>query len=298
MMTLDMKSWENKKVQGLAYGMLATMFLSFEVILTKVLVSKLDSSVVTLGVASVIGFIILPLVIFVKKYSVVKIGADNLKWIFIIGILGAGIANYLAVVGIKLLPLSESAFLLQFEAVFAALVAYIWLKEKMSREQLFGTGIMIVGAYILTGIASIGLSPGFIFILLATSLFGLTDIMAKKIAKNIPMEMVIGLRFMIGSLVLLVMGYNQLERFFHLSIQQILLIFIAAGCLFLFVTFLYKSITYLPQAIGTLFLIPGLVFSALVGVVIFGEAFNLTKSLGAILILIGLVIGTGILPLW
>ena len=88
--------------------------------------------------------------------------------------------------------------------LFTAILAAIVLKEKITIQKILGVIIMLTGIYVVT---SEGFTTGFQFqrgdllLLLASLVWAVGSIIYKKYITHIPMELVLIIRFMTGSIV-------------------------------------------------------------------------------------------------
>jgi drug/metabolite transporter (DMT)-like permease len=92
--------------------------------------------------------------------------------------------------GINLLSGETASLLQSFEIVTTALVALIFLKEKISWRLWTAIGTILVGAVFLSFDPATGFSfnPGALCILGTTVLWGFNNTLAKKLSKNNPLE--------------------------------------------------------------------------------------------------------------
>ncbi|MBI2616664.1 DMT family transporter [Candidatus Gottesmanbacteria bacterium] len=274
--------------KGLFFGVLTTIIFSLDLFPAKLLVSKFPPLVVTVWTSLVIGILFLPITLVLSKYSLRKVNRKDIPLLLVFGILASGIGGYFALSGLQIVPVSEAAFLLQLEVVFATLTAYVWLKESIVPRQLLGMGLLLFGAYLLSQTERFNFRIGEIMLVSGTLAFGITDVMTKKIDPQIPTSVVTSVRFLIGGIFLIPFVING-GTFPTYDGRDILLILLNGFFYLTGVTFLYSSLKYLPGAIGSFFLVPAMFLAAILGVVFLKENMTLQQWIGGCIIVAGLV---------
>jgi uncharacterized membrane protein len=102
----------------------------------------------------------------------------------------------------------------------------------------------------------------------ATVLWSVENVLAKKVLRNISSELVGLFRMGIGSLILLaaLMTTGNFEKLLAINNQQLTIIIIGGTILFFYVYFWYKALKYAPASLVTLVL----TFSVVVGNILNG----------------------------
>jgi drug/metabolite transporter (DMT)-like permease len=196
------------------------------------------------------------------------------------------------------LPSSLAAILNATTPLFTAIVAALWLHERLTMKKVMGLIIGVVGVGILVGWGPLSLNPPFFLSvgasLAAAGCYALGGVYSKVTFKGTaPLELVIGQQLG-ASILLLPFAAFRLPTVFPplavwLAVAALALLSTAAGYLLYF---------YLMARIGptntlsVTFLVP--VFGLLLGVLFLGESLSLSWLIGLIVILISLVFITGI----
>jgi drug/metabolite transporter (DMT)-like permease len=138
--------------------------------------------------------------------------------------------------------------------VWVTLLAAIFLKEKLRLPYLLGFIVIVFANFFFIPQLKLGFSTGEIFVLSATLLWSIENILAKKVLKTVAPETVGLLRMGIGRLILVsfVFFQGKTALFFKLTLSQWLMIFTGATLLFFYVFSWYKALKFLPASLATL----------------------------------------------
>lgn len=214
----------------------------------------------------------------------------NRKLLFdtmLVGLIGGGLAYALSFSGLKLSNAINYSFLAQSSIFFTALIAYIVLKEKISRRKWLLMVLLLVGVYLIaTSGKQISVRSGDIFILLGSFAYSVAIIIAKKSLDKIPIITFSAYRALFGTLSLVVFLLMIGKFNFGSNWQWALLagLIIAVGILAMNKVLVYAGASYLAMMSAS---IP--VITAVLAYVVLGESISPIQILGAILIIISTV---------
>ncbi|WP_298609463.1 DMT family transporter [uncultured Thiothrix sp.] len=110
----------------------------------------------------------------------------ELAWLLAAILAGGVLAPVLLLLGLKAMPASGASLLLNAEAVFTAVLAWVVFRENVDRRILLGMLVIVAGALLLSG--SNDLSFGSIWpalaVLVACLLWGLDNNLTRKVSLN------------------------------------------------------------------------------------------------------------------
>src|SRR5579859_4869930 len=153
----------SNRTKGLLFALLAAFFYGLIPIFGKKFVSIFSPLFVAL-IVTITADIFLTIAVLWRKEISKNLFKKNLKWIIFLGFFAA-LGSYFSFIGLSLGKASAAGFFFQFQAFFAAILAFALLKEKLSVSQISGLAVMLVGAYFFS--IPLTLNSGNLFFLLA-----------------------------------------------------------------------------------------------------------------------------------
>ncbi|MCJ7816888.1 MAG: DMT family transporter, partial [Candidatus Aenigmarchaeota archaeon] len=244
----------------------------------------------------IIGLIFLAFAGYQSKRSKNPFRKVPWKYLILIGIIGGGLAFLFYFTGLSLTTTSRAAFLHKTLPIYTTVLAFIFLKEKVSRRQSLGLVGMLFGTFLIVSSqinpAEFWTNPqlGDMLVLIATMLWGVENVLAKYALIKDESNLVVSFaRMFIGSLLLFsaVLALGKMDALFSLSFQQLGNVLISTGLLFGYVFCYYWSIKLINVSKATSLLLIAPVITLLIGVYIFGEPLPWLQRIGSILILAG-----------
>lgn len=192
--------------KGIYLALIATVISGFSIFLNKFALIAIKQPLVFTAVKnSFVGiFIIATLLMLGKMKGVRKLDRKDVVYLFLIGVIGGSLPFYLFFTGLSQIPAVNAAIIQKTLVVWVAILAIPFLKERMSKPQIIGVVMLFAGNLIVGGFKGFSFSKGEFFVLLATILWGIENVLAKKALKNIDPDIVTAVRMGFGSLILLV----------------------------------------------------------------------------------------------
>ncbi len=193
-------------ILGLSASLFSNIFFALSPVFGKILLQSLTPpTLLAIGTlfSVLLVFFFFGIVNEFKKLK--KIPTSHIFLLIIIGISSGVIAPLLSLWGLKMIQASDASLIGNISPIFLAILGIIFLKEKVSRNQIFGSIAMLIGvAFIATHGFSVPLklSGGYVFIIAAGFFYSISDTIFKKYLHHISPELVIFIRNFIGSLVL------------------------------------------------------------------------------------------------
>jgi drug/metabolite transporter (DMT)-like permease len=237
-----------------------------------------------------IGIIFLFISLYFSKSSK-KFNKVSWKYLVLIGIIGGGIAFWMFFSGLKLTTAGRAAFIHKTLPVYAVVLAFIFLKEKITKKQLIAIGVMLAGLILIefTNISS-EMRIGDLLVLSATILWAIETTLSKKaMLENESNWVVTFSRMFFGAVVLFAIIFllGKTSLLLTLSPQQLLYIFISGVFLFFYVLTFYWGLKYINLSKASTILLIAPVISLVLGFVWLGEEILILQLIGSALILIG-----------
>ncbi len=283
-----------KETLGTILALLAACISGFAIIANKIFIVDMEPTVFTAVRALIIGIVFF-LIISYQGKGMIK-AKVSWKYLLTIGVIGGAFAFLLFFSGLKLTTGGNAAFLHKTMPLYIAVLAFVFLKEKITRKQssalflmFFGT-IAIYSATISPAELWVNPSLGNLMVIGAAFLWAVESIIAKKAMIKGESNFIVSFaRMFIGAIVLFAFlaVFGTFESLFSLTTQQIINVCISTVILFAYVFCWYYSIKLINVSKASTLLLLAPVISIILGIMVLGEPIAALQLVGAALILIG-----------
>jgi drug/metabolite transporter (DMT)-like permease len=249
----------DKANKGL-YLVLGTVLISgISVFLNKFAVKAISNSDVfatakNLSVGLILTAVIL-LPVFWNKFKQVKLN-DWIKLV-LIGVIGGSVPFLLFFKGLSLTSATSAAFIHKTLFIWVSLLAIWFLKEKIGKLQYLALGLLFLGNMTMLGFKFMNFGWAELLVLIATLMWAVEFIIAKKVLARVPGEIVAWARMFFGALILLVylIVTGQAHYLVQLNVNQWYWLAISSILLLGYVFTWYKAMQYLPAVTVTSILV-------------------------------------------
>jgi len=238
-----------------------------------------------------IGLIFLGISLYFSKTENKKFNKVSWKYLITIGVVGGSFAFWLFFSGLKLTMAGRAAFIHKTLPIYAGILAFIFLKEKITKKQLTAMGIMLLGL-ILMQLTKIGFDVriGDLLVLTATFLWAVENTISKKAMINNESNWVVTFsRMFFGSVILFAIIFltGKTNLLFSLTAEQLIYIAISGIFLFMYVFTWYWGLKYINLSKASTILLVAPVISLILGMVWLKEQVFAIQMIGSLLILAG-----------
>jgi drug/metabolite transporter (DMT)-like permease len=280
-------------------GITSIFFFSTYIIFAKVLLEKFNPETLV-GLSQLISAIaILFFYGFLPELKKIhKLPSKTLFWLTIISLLAAVLAPMLLLNGLKVTTATNTIIISMLEPVFTGIIAFFILKETMSRNQLFGSILMIIGIIII-GTKGIAIEPTFnqgdILIVISALCWALSTIIFKKYLHHIAPELIVLLRNLIGAVaIFLVLPaiFDLDHNLTPLTNSNLLghIIIFSLFTILISQMLWYKSLELIPANIAGSLSLFGPISSLFLAVTILKENLYTYHFIGGFLVIAGLIL--------
>ena len=244
----------------------------------------------------IVAAFLLSLIFLLKEFNNLKTLTKK-QWLQLaaIGLVGGSIPFLLYFYALKLTPAINAGFIHKTLFIWVSVMAFFFLKEKLSKGFLFGAALLLFGNYLLfSQISSFGFPD--LLILVATLLWASEYVLSKYVLKDLNGTQVAFGRMFFGSffMLLFLLGTNQLQLIAEISIAQVQWIMLTAALLFLYVLTFYSGLKYIDVSKAAAILLLGQPITALLSFIFLGQAISLQQAIGLLLIVLGTVLVIGV----
>lgn len=223
------------------------------------------------------------------------------KQYLFIGVMNSVFPFALIAFAMKTLPVGYGAILNALSPFFAALFAAIMLSERLTALRLLGMALGLIGVSLIINLGPIPLNTETLTAatasIIATCLYGFIIVFTKKYTKGAPnMGIAVG-TLILPALLVLPIGLMSVPPVMPAVDVALSLLGLAVLCSAIAYLLYYRLIRDVgpTRAISVTFLIP--LFGVAWGAIFFGETLNLGALIGGIVVLIGVALVLGVLPI-
>lgn len=203
---------------------------------------------------------ILTIVLSAGRLKAIK-GLKPRQWLklFAVGIIGGGAPFALFFEGLSQTSALNAALIHKTLVIWVALLAVIFLKERLSWPVAFGVAAVFAGNLLVGGFRGFAYSAGELMILAATLLWAAESLIAKIALREIPSTVVAGARMAFGLLVLIPLSVwrgGSLQFLAQTSLSAWAWTFLASALLLAYVLTWYAALKRAPAIYVAALLVP------------------------------------------
>jgi len=286
----------NKEKYGTFFAIIAAIISGFSIPLNKMFIVNLDPSVFTAVRSLIIGIAFFLIASYKSKFNFKKFKKVSWKHLIAIAVVGGSFAFLLFFSGLSLTTSGRAAFLQKTMPLYITVLAFLFLKEKISKKYLYALLLMFIGTLAVyfsqIDISALWSNPslGDILIIGATFLWAVENIIARKSMIKGENNFVVSFaRMFFGGLILfaVVLLFGKADLLLSLNANQVTNISISTLILFSYVFFWYWSIKMINVSKASAFLLLSPAISLLLGAIFIGEPIPFLQLIGCALIGIG-----------
>ncbi len=276
---------------------LSTAIISgFSIFINKFGVSVVNPYVFTWLKNLTVAFLLTGVILALKDWKVLK-NLTKKQWLLliIIGLVGGSIPFLLFFKGLSLVDAAQTSFVHKTMFVYAALLAFIFLKEKINKKFLLGGLFLVLGNLFLLKNLSFSINQGTLLIFLATLFWAMENIISKYALKELEARVVAWARMFFGALFIFffLLATSQLSFLTELNLKQISWTLITSLFLFGYVMTWYSGLKYIPVSHAMVILLLGSPITTLLSL-ISGGKIDSQEILAGGLIILGVIFVIGI----
>ncbi|OGY26131.1 MAG: hypothetical protein A2Z24_01930 [Candidatus Woykebacteria bacterium RBG_16_44_10] len=248
-----------------------------------------------------VAFLLVGLLLGLKEFKNLKKLAKK-DWLIlsIIGLVGGSIPFLLFFKGLSLTTAANGAFIHKTMFIYVAILAGVFLKEKMPNRLLIAGAFLLMGNLYFLKFLPGGVQQGDLLVLAATLFWATENIISKRALKTLSPAIVAFGRMGIGSVFILLFliltgNIQAMSKLTPLHFQWIL---ISGALLFGYVTTWYTGLKYVNVSTAATVLLLGSPITSLLTFIFQGQPFSQTQLIGSGLLVFGVAFAIGFGTLW
>lgn len=272
---------------------LTAIISGLSIFINKFGVAVINSNIFTFLKNLVVAVLLSGILIFFKDWKKLK-ELTKKQWLLLvlIGLIGGSIPFLLFFRGLSLInDAAQGSFWHKTMFLYVALLASLFLKEKIDKKFIFGGLFLLLGNLILLKQLPFFINRGDFLILLATFLWAVENVISKYILKGLEGRTVAWARMFFGSLFifLFLVSSNQLSLVVNLTFKQISWVLVGSVILFGYVISWYSGLKDVSVSKATVILILGSPLTTLLSFITGGKI-SFQEIISGIFIFLGLIL--------
>ena len=235
----------------------------------------------------IVALVVVSWLLMMKDWRILK-SLTKRQWFIlsVIGVIGGSIPFLLYFKGLSLTIPVQAAFIHKTMFIYVAVLAAIFLKEKISQGFLIGGLLLLFGNILLLRIIPHQFGWGDFLIFLATLFWATENVISKYLLKELPSRIIIWGRMFFGSILIVIflIATGQMNLMFSLNAQQIGWTMITSIFLFTALAAWYTGLKYIKVSVAATVLLLASPITTLLSLLFLGQTLVLSQVLGIVLI--------------
>lgn len=281
----------SNEVKGTVLVLMTAVISGVSIVVNKFFVVRMNPALFTAVRALLIGLVFLFISLYKNKFRFRGFKKASWKHLIAIGVIGGGIAFLSFFTGLKSTTAGRAAFLHKTLPLYSTFLAFVFLKEKITRKLFVAMLLMLFGTYVMEcGKIGTGMKAGDLLVIIATVLWAVENTIAKRVMTQNETNWVVTFsRMFFGSIVLFSMMFILGKSYLLLSLSYNQLVYIGVSTLFLtgYVLTWYWGLRYINLSKASTVLLISPTISLSLGYHWLGETVLIPQLFGSIIILVG-----------
>ncbi|MFH1506774.1 MAG: DMT family transporter [archaeon] len=252
----------------------------------------IDSGVFTFTKNIIVGLLLLGIILGLKEYKHLK-ALKRKDWsiLLLIGLLGGAIPFVLFFQGLQMTSGAGGSFVHKLMFIFVAILAVVFLKEKISKKVWIPAAALIAGSFLLLQLTSFEYNWGIALVLIATLFWSVENIISKRVLERIEPKVLAFGRLFFGSLFIMAYLFStgKFSLVYDLSWSQLSWILVTVPFLLLYVLTWYSGLKHVKVTTATSILLLGAPITAILSFVFLNSPFTIMQAVGSLLIIGGVI---------
>ncbi len=225
-------------------------------------------------------------------------GKQWLNLIFV-GFIGGSLPFLLFFKGLSITSASQASFIHKTLFIFATLLAIVFLKEKIDQKFVLGGSLLLLGNTLLLKKLPSSLNQGDFFVLAATFLWALENVVSKHLLQELDARIVAWARMFFGTVFIFMffLFTGQLPLLAEINLSQFFWVVITAIFLFGYVMTWYSGLKDIPVYQASAILLLGSPITTILTFV-FERKVSTEEMVGGLIITLGIILIFGLKHLW
>lgn len=219
--------------KGLKFAFLTACISGFSIFAAKYFITKIDPILFTTLKNLIVALALTIYMLMFSRKSIVSIKKSQWPQLILIGIFGGGIPFILFFSGLSKVSAIEGSIIHKTLFIWVALMSVYVFKEKITLKQIVGYLIVTIGVMFFSKVNFSNLGIGHLMIFIATIMWSIEYLLAKKALKNMSSTTLAWARMSIGVIFLILFSIvnGNINQGINLNLSQ--MISVLSGSVFL-----------------------------------------------------------------
>lgn len=282
--------------KGIYLAIITAIISGVSIIVNKFAVGVISPPLLFTAVKNAgVGLLIIAAILALGKWrEILKLKRSDVVYLVLIGIIGGSLPFYLFFTGLSQIPAVNSAIIQKTLVLWVAVFALPFLKEKLSKKQLLAVMLLFTSNLLIGGFKGFKFSQGELFVLMATILWSVETVIAKKVMVRVDPDLVTGARMGFGSIILLIAAAitspSSFGGGFKLSSIQWFWLLLTMATLFAYVTAWYRALKLAPATTVTSILVASTLVTNILSAVFVTHAWSILMAIQTVFMILGVVL--------
>ena len=283
----------SSQTKGIYLALVTALISGIAIFVNKFAVGAIQPPLVFTATKNVgVGLLIIILLIATKKWQLVKkLTKREFIYLMLIGIIGGSIPFYLYFTGLSQIPAMNAALIHKTLIFWVALIALPLLRERLTKTQMIAVFLLFISNFFIGGFKGFQLSQGELFVLIATMLWAVENVLAKKILPTVNPDVVTAARMGLGSILLLTAAFittpTALGNMLTLDLTQWFWMIFTMATLLGYVMSWYRALKLAPATTVTSILVASTLVTNILSAIFITHTWNIIMNLQSVTIILG-----------
>jgi drug/metabolite transporter (DMT)-like permease len=243
----------NQQMQGIKLAFLTALISGVSNFLNKkIIVSGIDPVILTIAKNGLVGLALLGFSFFLLK-DLKNYSLKNWSKLILIAVVGGCIPFILYFKGLALTSATVGSFIHKTMFIWVAILAVIFLKEKMNKFQLVGLAVLFLGLLPIVKFSSFSIGRGELMMFVAVAFWSTEVILIKKFVQEIDYRIMAVFRMVLGTffIAFFSLATGGISGIFKLTLFDWSKIVLVGSLLFGYTYTWYRSLSLAPANVAT-----------------------------------------------
>jgi drug/metabolite transporter (DMT)-like permease len=278
-------------IRGITFAMMTATISGFSVFANSMAVKGIDPIVHTTVKNGFAGILVLLVLVISGQWKEIKLlSRRQVGLLLAIALIGGSLAFGLFFTGLKMIGAAQGALIHKTLIFWVAMMAVPLLKEKLSLKMMLGILLLYASSLVVGVKGFTGVHLGHGFVLLATMLWAVENVIAKITLTTISPNLLVTARMAVGSVFLA--GYMVLTGKAPLALaltgSQWLMLMGVGLLLFGYVMSWYRALKLLPVTVTAAILVGATVVTSILDALFITKTLSLATVAQSVLVITGI----------
>jgi len=274
------------------YLVLATAIVSgFSIFMNKWAVEGLNPYLFTWSKNILVAVFLFSMILLMREWSDLKeVKAKQWLLLISIGLVGGSIPFLMFFKGLQMTSAANASFIHKTMFIYVAILAAIFLKEKISKRFFLGAVLLLIGNYLLLKFTG-NFDAGAWLVFGATLLWAVENVISKYVLRTLSSRIVAFGRMFFGSLFILIflVATGHIQQIIEFTAPQIKWVLFTSILLLLYVATWYEGLRTIDVSVATCVLLLGSVITTGLQLAFLGKPVTVMQGVGMLLLALGVI---------